>query len=153
MKIRKHKKSDREAIIQLLRLNTPKYFSPDEEKDLVNYLDKDADNYFVAEENNLILGCAGFNISDDGKTGGLAWAIVSPEAQGKGIGSALTYHRIKELSKSESIQIISLQTSQLTFKFYEKFNFEVQEIVKDYWGKGLDLYTMKVDIKLAGRFD
>lgn len=151
MKIRKHQESDRPAIMKLMQLNTPEYFSPNEEKDLVYYLDEHAGNYFVAEEDGIILGCAGFNISQDGRNGGLSWDFVHPSAQGKGIGSALTLYRLEEIRKIETVQVFSVRTSQMAYRFYEKFGLVVKEIVKDYWDVGYDLYNMEIDIKLAGR--
>lgn len=151
MEIRKHQESDRPAIMKIMQLNTPEYFSPNEEKDLIYYLDEHAGNYFVAEEDGVILGCAGFNISQDGRIGGLSWDFVHPSAQGKGIGSALTIYRLEEIRKIETVQVFSVRTSQMAYPFYKKFGLVVKEIVKDYWDVGYDLYHMEVDIKLAGR--
>ena len=149
MLIRKHQENDRKAIIQLLRLNTPAYFSPNEEKDLEYYLDNHADNYFVLEENNKILGCAGFNISPDGRTAALSWDIVHTDTQGKGVGTALTFFRIAQIKKVETVEIISVRTSQLVYKFYQKFNLQLREIVKDYWDVGFDLYRLDSDKNLV----
>jgi ribosomal-protein-alanine N-acetyltransferase len=149
MQIRIHRSSDRNEIIGLLRLNTPAYFSPKEEKDLEYYLDCHAGNYFVAEENGRILGCAGFNISSDGKIGSLSWDIVHPDTQGKGVGTALTVYRIAEIKKVETVEMLSVRTSQFVYKFYEKFNLQLREIVKDYWDVGFDLYSMDSAINLV----
>jgi ribosomal-protein-alanine N-acetyltransferase len=153
MRIRKHQESDRAAIIELLRLNTPEYFSPNEEKDLIYYLHEHAGNYFVAEQDGVILGCAGFNISQDGNNGGLSWDFVHPAGQGTGIGSALTLYRLEEIRKIESVKVFSVRTSQMAYRFYEKFGLIVKNIVPDYWDKGYDLYDMEIDINLAGRMD
>jgi ribosomal-protein-alanine N-acetyltransferase len=149
MLIRKHQGTDRKAIIELLRLNTPAYFSPNEEKDLEYYLDHHADNYFVAEDNGNILGCAGFNISPDGKTGNLSWDIVHPNAQGKGVGTSLTFFRIAKIKKIGTVETLSVRTSQLAYKFYQRFNLELREVVEDYWDKGFDLYSMGSGISLV----
>ncbi|HEV7383112.1 MAG TPA: GNAT family N-acetyltransferase [Dyadobacter sp.] len=153
MRIRKHQESDRAAIIELLRLNTPEYFSPNKEKDLIYYLHEHAGNYFVAEQDGVILGCAGFNISQDGNNGGLSWDFVHPAGQGTGIGSALTLYRLEEIRKIESVKVFSVRTSQMAYRFYEKFGLIVKNIVPDYWDKGYDLYDMEIDINLAGRMD
>ncbi|MCE7040931.1 GNAT family N-acetyltransferase [Dyadobacter sp. CY312] len=149
MLIRKHREGDRTAIIDLLRLNTPAYFSPNEEKDLEYYLDCHAGNYFVAEENDTLLGCAGFNISTDQKTAALSWDIVHPDAHGKGVGTALTFFRIAQIKKIEPVEIISVRTSQLVYKFYQKFNLQLREVVKDYWDEGFDLYRLDSDKNLV----
>ncbi len=60
--IREYKNSDKEVVLNLLRLNTPKYFSPDEEKDLIYYLENEIDYYFVLEINNQIVGASIFQM-------------------------------------------------------------------------------------------
>ena len=37
--IREYSSSDKKMVIELLRLNTPKYFAPEEENDFIQYLD------------------------------------------------------------------------------------------------------------------
>lgn len=148
MIIRKHTDSDRIRIMELLKLNTPEYFSPEEEEDLIDYLDNHADNYYVIEDNNVIVGCGGFNLSEDGETGKISWDIFDPQSQGKGYGSALTKFRIQRIKEIEGVKIVSVRTSQLVYPFYEKFGLELREVVKDYWAEGFDLYRLDSDINL-----
>lgn len=144
MKIRAYNgPSDDQAILELLRLNTPEYFSPEEEKDLVDYLARHAHHYFVAESDALMLGCGGFNLTEDGKTAKISWDIIHPESHGKGIGTELTRFRIMKIKEMDGIEMVSVRTSQLVYRFYEKFGFETREIVKDFWAPGFDLYRME----------
>lgn len=142
MIIRKYTLPDEEAIINLLRLNTPRYFAYEEEKDLKEYLKYYTRNYYVVEVGNKILGCGGFNISEDATVGKISWDIFHPESQGKGYGTALTHFRIQKMKEIDGIEIISVRTSQLVYKFYEKFGLELREIIKDYWAPGFDLYRL-----------
>jgi ribosomal protein S18 acetylase RimI-like enzyme len=151
MTIRKYTDADRESVLHLLRLNTPRYFAPSEEKDLVYYLDNQADHYFVVESGGEMLGCGGFNFSDDRTVGKISWDIFHPGHQGKGLGSALTRYRIERLKEYDSVRIISVRTSQVVFKFYEKFGFRLQEVVKDYWAEGFDLYRMAFPVERDSR--
>ncbi len=148
MIIRRYTASDRERIIELLRLNTPQYFSPNEEKDLVYYLEEHAADYYVVELDAVVLGCGGFNLSDDGELAKISWDIFHPHHQGKGLGSELTKFRIERIKEIKSVKVISVRTSQLAWKFYEKFGLELKEIVKDYWDIGFDLYSMDCDVNL-----
>ncbi len=143
MKIKPYHPSDQAEIVQLLRLNTPEYFAPSEESDLMDYFQHHIDHYYVVEMDGKIVGCGGFNLADEGKTARISWDIIHPEYQGKGIGGVLTSFRIEEIGKIESVEIISVRTSQLVYPFYEKFGFELKEVVKDYWAKGFDLYRME----------
>lgn len=142
MEIRKFELRDREKVLQILRLNTPEYFSPSEENDLIHYFDFHADNYYVLENEHGLIGAGGFNISADRKTGNLSWGMVHPAYQGTGVGSKLMRYRIQRITEIDSVQVISVRTSQLVFKFYEKFGLELREVVKDYWAAGFDLYHM-----------
>lgn len=145
--IRKYTPADRDAVIGLLRLNTPTYFSPTEEKDLLYYLDHHAENYYVVALENEPVGCGGFNFSDDLTVGKISWDIFHPHHQGQGLGSLLTRYRIEKMKEFPGIQIISVRTSQLVYRFYEKFGFQLRETVKDYWAEGFDLYRMEMRVK------
>ena len=148
MNIRPYHNADRDEIIDLLRLNTPEYFSPEEEKDLIYYFDNHIEYYYVIEDKGFIIGCGGFNLSGDPEKIGLSWDIVHPESQGKGIGSALTKFRIEQIKEIPGVKTISVRTSQLVYKFYEKFGFELKEIVKNYWADRFDLYNMERGVNL-----
>lgn len=148
MLIRSYNKSDTTAIMDLLKLNTPEYFSPLEEPDLIDYLHNHAVNYFVVEINEGIYGCGGYNKSDNPELIRISWDIIHPQYQGKGLGTELTNFRIKEIQKIPGVKIISVRTSQLVYRFYEKFGFVLKEVAKDFWAKGFDMYRMERGIHL-----
>lgn len=141
--IREYDLKDKEAVINLLRLNTPQYFAPAEEADLVEYLDNKRELYYVLLLNDRIVGCGGINFADDRTTGKISWDIFHPHYQRKSLGTQLMEHRIKKLKSIGSIRRITVRTSQFTYKFYEKQGFELFEIVQDYWATGFDLYHMR----------
>ncbi|MHA3787768.1 GNAT family N-acetyltransferase [Flavobacterium hauense] len=145
MTIRPYTPADNESIIELLRLNTPEYFAPEEEADLRDYFANHIDRYFVIEDNGNIIGSGGINITNNGKNAALSWDIIHPDYQGKGVGRQLTQHRLYVIKTIDSIENISVRTSQLVYKFYEKFGFELKEIVKDYWAEGIDMYRMEIE--------
>ena len=150
MTIRRFADADRDQVIHLLRLNTPPYFSPNEEKDLIYYFDNHAENYYVIESESKILGCGGFNLDDDETLAKLSWDIVHPNSHGQGIGTQLTKFRIAKIKDIETVEIISVRTSQLVYKFYEKFGLRLREVVKDYWDEGFDLYRLDNNIQSVG---
>src|SRR5215217_4597296 len=147
MTIRKFQNSDAPRLLKLLHLNTPEYFSGSEEGDFVHYLENEIEHYFVLLVNDEIMGCGGFNLSDDQHTGKISWDIFHPESQGKGFGTALTNYRIERMKEIESVKKISVRTSQLVYPFYAKFGLELKEIVKDYWAPGFDLYRLETGIE------
>lgn len=136
-----------DAVINLLKLNTPQYFAPIEEKDFIHYLNQEIELYFVVENENAIVACGGCNFSDDKTVGIISWDIVHPEFQGKSIGSRLLNYRINLLKMEYSILSIIVRTSQFTYKFYEKLGFELKEIVENYWAKDFHLYRMAYKLK------
>lgn len=145
--IRNYQPADRAQIMELLRLNTPAFFSPNEEEDLVYYLDNHIERYYVAELDSKVIGSGGINLADDGITAKLSWDMVHPEHQGKGIGRALTEFRIQHIKEMEGIQMISVRTSQLVYPFYQKFGLEIKEIVEDFWDEGFDMYRMEYPLE------
>ncbi|MFN8348582.1 MAG: GNAT family N-acetyltransferase [Spirosomataceae bacterium] len=145
--IRKYESADRNKVIELLRLNTPTYFAPDEEKDLHYYLDNHLENYFVLETDGQLVGCGGFNTSDRPETIRISWDIIHPEYHGKGLGKELTTFRIQQIKTIKGVNTIVVRTSQLVYPFYEKQGFQLREVVQNYWAEGFDLYRMECDIR------
>ena len=142
-KIREYKSSDKPLLIELLRLNIPKYFAESEVDDLEHYLDNEVEKYFVVETKDKIIGAGGINFSYNNREGRISWDFIHPKFQGQGIGKKLLNHRIKLLKTMDSIEKITVRTSESAHKFYEKNGFQLQDIIEDYWAKGFDLYRMR----------
>ncbi len=147
MEIRHYTPKDKEAVIQLLNSNTPEFFDDSEKEDLVKYLESEVEDYFVVEENLQIIGAGGINYFLKENTACISWDIISPDSQGKGIGSKLTRHRIKHLNKNNEIDLIVVRTSQLVHKFYERMGFKLVKVEADFWADGYDLYQMEQENK------
>lgn len=143
IKIREYNSNDKEKIIDLLKLNTPKYFAEEEAKDLIYYMDNEIEYYYVIELNNVIVGSGGINIKENGTIGYISWDLLNPELHWKGLGTLILNYRIEKLKAEKMIESIIVRTTQIVYKFYEKSGFEVIEKVKDYWAKGFDLYKME----------
>ena len=132
--IREYQPTDKNAVIDLIRQNTPAYFAPKEEADFSNYLDSERELYFVLLLNKKVVGCGGINFTKDKASGKISWDIIHPQYQGKSLGAQLLKYRIEK---------ITVRTSQLAYKFYEKQGFTLKEIQRDYWAKGFDMYSME----------
>jgi [ribosomal protein S18]-alanine N-acetyltransferase len=144
--IRKYDEKDKPDLIKLLRLNTPRFFAPSEEKDFIDYLNGHSENYYVIEESNEIIGAGGINYGfDNGTTTRISWDMIHPEKQGKGIGTRLTNFRIDEIKRNPHIRKIVVRTTQPVYKFYKKIGFHLEKVEKDYWAVGFDLYEMKIE--------
>ena len=145
--IREYKSIDKNAVLELIRLNIPKYFASSEEDDFSRYLDSEIELYYVLFFDKKLVGCGGINFSDNRMTGKISWDILHPEYQGKSLGTYLLEYRIKKLKSIDSVQRITVRTSQLAYKFYEKRSFELLEVKKDYWARGVDMYRMEYKIQ------
>jgi N-acetylglutamate synthase-like GNAT family acetyltransferase len=139
--IREYSSSDQKLVIELLRLNTPKYFAPEEENDFIQYLENEIDFYYVIELENKLVGCGGINFRNE-TTGIISWGIIHPEYHKMKLGSKLLKHRISELQKFTNIDRITVRTTQLVFPFFEKNGFKIVQIVDNYWAEGFHLYEM-----------
>lgn len=145
--IRPYTTSDQEEVLELLRLNTPTYFHPDEKEDFIKYLNHERECYFVVEHDNKIVGCGGVNLGfENNTTARISWDMIHPDKHGKGIGSQLTSYRIEKLKKHKDVSKIIVRTSQHAHAFYAKFGFQLDEIKKDFWSEGFDLYEMSIKI-------
>ena len=145
--IREYESIDKNAVLELIRLNIPKYFASSEEDDFSRYLDSEIELYYVLLFDKKLVGCGGINFSDNRMTGKISWDILHPEYQGKSLGTYLLEYRIKKLKSIDSVQRITVRTSQLAYKFYEKRGFELLEVKKDYWARGFDMYRMEYKIQ------
>ncbi len=145
--IRDYTKEDLPLVLDLLRLNTPVFFAPEEEKDYVQYLDHELEWYYVIEVNKSVVGCGGINFSGDPATGKISWDLLHPDFQGRALGTALLLHRIEKLKTFKDLLRIVVRTSQLAYRFYEKSGFSLLEKKEDYWAKGFDLYLMELPLK------
>lgn len=141
--IREYEPADKDAVLNLIRSNTPAHFAPAEEADLSEYLDRERELYYVLLFGGKIIGCGGINFADDRTTGKISWDILHPEYQRKSLGTLLLEYRIERLKQIGGIRRITVRTSQSAYKFYEKQGFVLNEIQKDYWAEGFDMYGME----------
>lgn len=140
-KIREYVPGDKESVMEIMKMNIPKYFAESEINDLDNYLKYETEKYFVAEIDNKIVGAGGINFEDSSKAK-ISWDFVNPKYQGLGVGKELLNHRLNILKSMKNINEIIVRTSQMAYKFYEKNGFILKKVTKDYWSKNFDLYLM-----------
>lgn len=129
--------------MNLIGLNTPRFFAKEEADDLSRYLDEEIELYYVLSVDKKIVGCGGINFAANKTVGKISWDIIHPDFQGRSLGTLLLKHRLEVLQSIESIRKITVRTSQVAYKFYEKQGFILHEIKKDYWAEGFDMYYME----------
>lgn len=143
--IRNYTASDKSQLIELFLLNTPAFFCPQEQQDLEAFLDEEeATEYYVVEESGKILACGGYAIKNN--EGWLCWYMVHPNHHGKGLGRQVVQRSLDTMRSVPGINKMIVRTSQLVYPFYEKFGFKLLSTTDNYWGKGMHLYHMEMDM-------
>ncbi|MBS1735607.1 MAG: GNAT family N-acetyltransferase [Bacteroidetes bacterium] len=150
--IRPFKQTDKEILIETFKLNTPQYFDTKEVNDFVSYLEHHSDTYFTLEHDNKIVGGTGYYVKEGDKSGRITWIFFHPHYSGFGLGRQAVEHCLEILRQDPRVEKFVVTTSQLAYKFFEKFGYQLTKTEKDYWGIGLDLYEMEMpNNKLASR--
>lgn len=141
--IRPFKTSDKEHLIEIFKLNTPKYFDTNELGDFEKYLTHHCETYLTIESDNKIVGGAGYYVNMTDNSGRITWIFFHPNSSGFGLGKQAVEHCLTILKSNPSVEKLIVTTSQLAYKFFEKFGYKLIQTEKDYWGQGLDLYLME----------
>ena len=128
--------------LNLFKSNTPTFFDPSEEELLQKYLNQEGINYYLFfDEKNKLVATGGYEHEQSSKIV-LTWGMVDKKLHNNGYGRYITEYRLKKINKEFANTDVILNTSQHTFKFYEKFGFKVIKITKNGYGFELDKYDM-----------
>lgn len=144
--IRPYHPKDKDFLIDLMKLNVPRYFDESEIQEYIHYLENEIEEYFVIEEQGDIIGFGGINYFPQEGIARLAWDAVHPGYQAQGLGRQLVQHRITHIKKQAGIKKIIVRTSQLVYPFYKKMGFQLKKIQKDFWAEGYDLYQLELEV-------
>ncbi|MEY5133530.1 MAG: hypothetical protein RLZZ198_1534 [Bacteroidota bacterium] len=157
MRIRPYLPTDISNCLSIFDGNCPKYFDFSERDAFAHWLsfqelpDKNTysfsalERYYVIEDNdNQMVGCAGYYVTMDEKEARFAWGMIRKELQHHGIGTYLAQQRIKEIKRTYPLAEITLATSQHTHLFYAQMGFEVLDIIPSGFAPNLDKYEMKL---------
>ena len=142
MKIKPYNQKYFDNCVDIIESNTPKYILPIEHLAFKKYLLKKNKTYFVLFNGSNLVACGGYRINDSKTKAGLSWGLVHREHHSQGFGSYLLRYRIDNIKKKYPPVNIHLDTSQHTYKFFEKFGFIVRKISNNGYGEGLDMYDM-----------
>ena len=141
--IRKYIPSDKEKLLKVFQANVPTFFDPKETRLLSDYLDRYPDTYWTMEVEERIVGGMGHIFDKKDRTGQITWIFFDPDYSGQGLGKRAMEHGMEILESYPDLKKMVVRTSQLVYRFFEKFGFELKYTKKDYWGPGLDLYYME----------
>ncbi len=142
MKIEKYSPIYFDDCLSILESNTPKYIDPSERSMFEAYLQRDKITYFILFEKNNPIACGGYGLNEQNTKAGLSWGLVHRSSHKKGLGTVLLKFRLKHIQSNYGDIDVKLDTSQKTYKFYEKFGFIVEKITPKAYSAELDQYDM-----------
>ncbi|CAM1365343.1 GNAT family N-acetyltransferase [Tenacibaculum xiamenense] len=154
MNIRPYKKKDRAACMEIIKSNTPEFFAMDEvplfeewliaqEKGLLAHDVSEKEYYFVLEDDDNVLGCAGYLLVKNSNEIFLSWGMVNRKFQKLGYGKKLLEYRFKSISQNYPDKKIALATTQDIAPFFEKYGFKTTNIKPKFYSESLDRYEME----------
>ena len=146
MNLRPYSSEDLDAVVAIFRSNIPKYFTPEEESGLFDFLEKYSEDYYVMESGGEVVAAGGVAWNDlERPTVSLCWGMVRADRLGTGLGKLLTEFRIEHARKKYGDVPLTIGTSQHTQGFYEKFGFRLIEHTPNGFGPGIDNCRMRLD--------
>lgn len=138
----------RSACQELFDSNVPDYFAAVERKDFDAYLDDLKGPYFVMEdETGTIVACGGYAAEEEDPAAAvLCWGMVRRDLHRCGFGRQLLAERLRRIAAEPQYSLVTIETSQYSRGFFERFGFTAERVVPDGFAPGLDLVEMELDI-------
>lgn len=141
---RKYKARDKDACLSLFNENCPEFFAPNEKADYDEFLDQNYPGYYMVYADDILAGV--FGIMDLGEDKFcISWIMLSRAAQGKGAGTAMMKKALAD-AKKQKAKIITISTSHLAYKFFEKFGAEIIEEIEHGWGPNMHKINMIIKL-------
>ncbi|MFN4208896.1 MAG: GNAT family N-acetyltransferase [Agrobacterium albertimagni] len=140
-----YRPKDFSACLSIFDGNAPRYFSPEERVEFIQFLgtiDHAANPYLVLTLNGSVVACGGLSINAATRTASLSWGMVNEAYHRCGFGTRLTEERLNLARSLPDLVEVTLATSQHTYEFYERHGFKVARITADGFAEDLDRYDM-----------
>ena len=142
--IREYVPDDRSACLAIFDSNTPQFFATCERTEFASFLDEIPGRYFVSEDDGTVIACGGFAVGSDRAVAVLCWGMVHRNRHMQGAGKLLLTYRLSEIRRDPMIRRVTINTSQHTSVFFEKFGFTVERVIRGGYALGLDRYEMNL---------
>ncbi|WP_338870088.1 GNAT family N-acetyltransferase [Spirosoma sp. SC4-14] len=142
MEIRPFNPSDTDQLLTVFRESVPGAFGINEVDEYAEFLRTNTDPYFVATYQEKPIGACGYYCLEGKNVARICWILTDPAAKGLGVGGALLTHTLNLIRQQTNIQQVECRTSQVAYRFFEKYGFRLHYTEPDMWAPGLDLYFM-----------
>jgi GNAT superfamily N-acetyltransferase len=130
----------RSACLAIFDENCPEYFAVNERGDYSTFLDSRPEHYVVCMVGDRIVGAYGLYPVDRGGTA-LHWILISPSAQGLGLGSIMM-SRVVDDVRGRSRFPLHISASHKSAPFFARFGAVEISTVTDGWGPGMHRVEM-----------
>lgn len=141
---RYYKSQDREDCLKIFDANCPKFFASNERSDYAAFLDASPTAYEVCILNGDIVGAFGL-LGDEPLYQSINWIMISPSAQGYGIGS-IFMDRAISVAKRNKLEHIKIAASHLSAPFFSKYGAVSVSELENGWGLGMHRVDMELYI-------
>ena len=153
MNIRPYGKDDRLYCIALFNSNVPLYFAENElnhfefwldgkDQNILAYQNTQKEYFYVLESQGKVIACGGMYLPKNEQRINLVWGMVHQNFHKKGFGSELLKYRLEEAEIFFPLFPLTLDTTQHSSGFFEKFNFTTIKTTENYYAPGLHRIDM-----------
>ncbi|KIP67337.1 acetyltransferase [Vibrio harveyi] len=139
-----YQSGDREDCLDVFDENCPEFFAPNERSDYADFLDSSPEGYEVCMLGGDIIGAVGLS-GEESQNQSINWIMISPKAQGLGIGSIFMKRAIN-LANERGLGHIKIAASHLSAPFFCKYGAVSIGEVKDGWGP--DMHRIDMELHL-----
>jgi GNAT superfamily N-acetyltransferase len=139
--------SDQPACLALFDANCPEFFDPGERPGYVQFLEAIPEEYEVCLDENRIVGAYGV-LPHAPHEFVIRWILIAPDAQGRGIGSAMMA-RALALLRVTGARRLHMAASHKSAPFFARFGARAMATTQQGWGPGLH----RVDMELVPQAD
>ena len=131
-----------DACLNVFKSNIGKYFADNELEEFEEFLGSKVYSikYFVVLSDNKVIGCGGYYFRDGEIR--LVDGMIEKTSHKTGAGLLLLEHRLNAAKCEYPDKSIGIATSQHTEGFFKKYGFETTDVVKNFFGEGIDKVSM-----------
>ncbi|GEA58824.1 GNAT family N-acetyltransferase [Vibrio comitans] len=142
IRFRYYQSNDREDCLKVFDANCPEFFAPNERSDYADFLDSSPEDYEVCMLGSDVIGAFGLS-GNDPLYKSINWIMISPKAQGLGIGAKFMERAIN-LANEHRLSHIKIAASHLSAPFFAKYGALSISEVKDGWGPDMHRIDMEL---------
>ena len=134
--------ADRDACLAVFDENCPEFFAPNERDDYAGFLERVGDDYRVCRVAGRVVGAFGLMPGAAADEAHLNWILISPSAQGAGLGRAIMGDVAAQAARRGIVRI-AIAASHRSAPFFARFG--ARELVRtdNGWGPGMHRIDME----------